>query len=363
MQELKLRRFCEQAGSSRDVPDAMLAECLAMLGQRRERQAALQRENEAIEYKLQLRRREVELAEALQRAEAAEAALRTERSSQRRAATAKSAKSANEKGRQGSCEQPEERDERGGAAEGAALAVAAGADSPRATIEALRTEKLVGGSTDPAVRSLQATLGRALEKLSSDLYSSSDHFFSELVQNSDDNTYADGVAPRLRVLTTSDAVLVENNEQGFSAEDVTGLCNVGATTKARDGSERERIGRKGIGFKSVFMVSDAPHICSRGFSWSFDTLQHGLFGFVVPTWVERPAFAKQLPASVELPPVEGPGTLMHLPLKHDGRSGGRMRVDVKLEPASLLFLRRLREIQVSDAFGFGLRNVRSESGF
>ena len=52
---------------------------------------------------------------------------------------------------------------------------------------------------------------------------------------------------------------------GFSAADVESVCDVGASSKAdasrADGSTR--IGCKGIGFKSVFMVSDEPTICSR----------------------------------------------------------------------------------------------------
>ena len=63
LQELRLRRFCERAGASLDAPDKQVAECLAMLEQRRQQQQTKLRENEALEYKLLLSRRETELAE------------------------------------------------------------------------------------------------------------------------------------------------------------------------------------------------------------------------------------------------------------------------------------------------------------
>lgn len=42
---------------------------------------------------------------------------------------------------------------------------------------------------------------------------------------------------------------------------------------------------QGIGFKSVFRVTDAPEVHSRGFHISFDLRQHGDLGFILPTWL------------------------------------------------------------------------------
>lgn len=98
--------------------------------------------------------------------------------------------------------------------------------------------------------------------------STADHFFSELVQNADDNSFAPGVTPRLRVVLQERAVCVHSNEQGFTAADVRAICDVGAGTKTADSG---RIGRKGIGFKSVFMVCDSPYILSNGYSFCFGT--------------------------------------------------------------------------------------------
>ena len=358
LQELRLRRFCEQAGAGLDAPDKQLAACLGMLEQRRQLQLTKLRENEAHEYKLLLSRREAELAAALQRAEAAELALQVERESQARARTAATAACGNDQpsrvapvGKSGGAPM-------GQLADGSAVLSPANVqsdNSPRAIVERLRMEKLVGGSSDPAIKSLQDTLGRALEKLSRDLYSSSDHFFSEVVQNCDDNDYPEGVVPTLRVVHTPSAIFIANNEVGFSAADVTGLCDIGAGTKVRDSVERVRIGRKGIGFKSVFMVTECPHICSGGFCWRFDTAAHGLFGYIVPEWVDRELFRTQLPSSLSLPEPDRHGTchgtVIWLPLKADEPGGGTVDVTVQVAPPALLFLRRLRAIQLEDRRG------------
>lgn len=60
-------------------------------------------------------------------------------------------------------------------------------------------------------------------------------------------------------------------------------------------------GQKGIGFKSVFRVTDFPLIFSNGYSFGFDRLGTGDLGYLLPTWVggqPRPAeFDRALAAS------------------------------------------------------------------
>ncbi len=49
-----------------------------------------------------------------------------------------------------------------------------------------------------------------------------------------------------------------------------------------------KIGRKGIGFKSVFQITDCPLVVSPPFSFCFDTAARGIFGYIVPSFVEQP---------------------------------------------------------------------------
>ncbi|WIA32561.1 hypothetical protein OEZ86_003368 [Tetradesmus obliquus] len=93
-----------------------------------------------------------------------------------------------------------------------------------------------------------ARLGRALQRLSQELYSSSSHFVLELVQNADDNRYPPAAVPALEFLLLPNFIAALNNEAGLSAADLAALCDIGASTKL----EQRWIGYKGIGFKSVF---------------------------------------------------------------------------------------------------------------
>lgn len=58
--------------------------------------------------------------------------------------------------------------------------------------------------------------------------------------------------PTLTFILQEKSIIVLNNEQGFSAENIRALCDVGNSTKKTASSGY--IGKKGIGFKSVFRV-------------------------------------------------------------------------------------------------------------
>jgi hypothetical protein len=87
-------------------------------------------------------------------------------------------------------------------------------------------------------------LKKALARLSGDLYSEDTHFVMELVQNADDNSYRDGVQPTLKIQLNRRAVVVFNNEVGFSQKNIVAICNIGGSTKE---GQKGYIGQKGIG--------------------------------------------------------------------------------------------------------------------
>jgi hypothetical protein len=104
-------------------------------------------------------------------------------------------------------------------------------------------------------------LRNSLDLLSASLYSSDVHFIMELVQNSDDNAYLPNVIPTIKIELFPHALLVFNNEIGFQEKNIVAVCNVGGSTKQ---GMAGYIGQKGIGFKSVFSISDVPEIHSNG---------------------------------------------------------------------------------------------------
>lgn len=143
-----------------------------------------------------------------------------------------------------------------------------------------------GGRVRPAKDSSEGSkLQKALDLLSDSLYSSNVHFVMELIQNTDDNDYHPDTVPTIKLQLFPHAVVVFNNEIGFSGANIVAVSNVGGSTKL---GQTGYIGQKGIGFKSVFSVSDCPEIHSNGFHVRFNKK----VSMLEPLWVEETADAQ-----------------------------------------------------------------------
>jgi hypothetical protein len=209
-------------------------------------------------------------------------------------------------------------------------------ETPRDVIESIRQLWGFGRASTDAIA--EATIehykkqfGNSLELLSSQLYQSETHYFLEFLQNADDNEYPSVAKPSLSVAYDDNRVVFENNERGFKPEEVRALCSLGNSTKK--GRKAVQIGEKGIGFKSVFLVSDHPEIHSNGFSFCFDRSRYGILGLVIPEWLEADYVDQPI------------GTRIVVPL----RDPGSWRLEPKhLKPELLVFLRRLRHLSVID---------------
>ena len=132
--------------------------------------------------------------------------------------------------------------------------------------------------------SLKGVIGRSLESLSNELYNKDMHFVLELIQNADDNSYSKNQCPTLVFVLDNSSVTLFNNELGFSKKNLSAICDVKASTKGKH--QKGYIGRKGIGFKSVFTVTDRPEIHSNGFHLKFD-LNNGHIGYILPDWISQ----------------------------------------------------------------------------
>lgn len=222
-------------------------------------------------------------------------------------------------------------------------------ESCRQCIDTIRKEQFGIGleiqdaATSAVLAIQQQRLERALKRLSDELYSENTHFVLELLQNADDNSYEAGVRAKGEfVLTTSRQVVFHNNERGFSSANIQAICDVGASTKSSVDSSSS-IGKKGIGFKSVFKISDSPQVHSNGFHIRFraknDDAHGGGLGYILPFWIEdQTKWQRQQ------------GTTFVLPLNQASAA----RVDeiseslMAFEPSILLFLRRIRELRIAD---------------
>ncbi len=200
-------------------------------------------------------------------------------------------------------------------------------------------------------------LTNSIERLSEGLYSKNTHFIFELIQNAEDNTY-DNAEPSLsfqlvkqdptNTPNASGALIIHNNEVGFSSDNVEAICSVGKTTKSKI---QGYIGEKGIGFKSVFRITTIPHIFSNGYQFCFpEKDEKTSLGYIVPRWI------KDIPHGVD--PKQ---TTIILPL--DKPDFGYERIEGMLqdiEPETILFLSKIKVIQVRTDGGDNLTILKDD---
>nr|DAD23986.1 TPA_asm: hypothetical protein HUJ06_025449 [Nelumbo nucifera] len=241
-----------------------------------------------------------------------------------------------------------------------------GEEDASLVIEIIRREEFGLDSSLTAAESsiLQkqhARLGRALHCLSQELYSQDSHFLLELVQNADDNMYPENVEPTLVFILRATGIVILNNEQGFSAQNIRALCDVGNSTKK--GSSGGYIGQKGIGFKSVFRVTDAPEIHSNGFHVKYD-ISEGQIGFVLPTTVP-PCDISLFNRMLSTDDTSCWNTCIVLPFRSKLIEGTGMNSILSmfsdLHPSLLLFLHRLQCIKFRNVLNDSLTVMRRET--
>ena len=106
-----------------------------------------------------------------------------------------------------------------------------------------------------------------LHSILAELYSRPSHFIYELLQNAED-----AGAKKVRFVLTEEGLDTYHDGREFNYKDIDGITSVGNTEKTDD---LTKIGRFGIGFKSVFAITSTPHI----FLWR---LQHKNRTFIRP---------------------------------------------------------------------------------
>ncbi|KAJ1427869.1 Histidine kinase/HSP90-like ATPase superfamily [Sesbania bispinosa] len=226
--------------------------------------------------------------------------------------------------------------------------------TPKEHVEQIRRTKFsIGGEPNP----LTEDLHQAVKNLSAELYAKDVHFLMELIQNAEDNQYIDGVRPSLEFIITSEDItatgapatlLIFNNEKGFSPKNIESICSVGRSTKKGNRSSGY-IGEKGIGFKSVFLVTAQPYIFSNGYQIRFNErpCPHCNLGYIVPEWVE------EKPTLIDIKRIYGAGkdslptTTIVLPLKPDKVKPVKQQLS-SIHPEVLLFLAKIRQLSVRE---------------
>ncbi|KXS21943.1 hypothetical protein M427DRAFT_65839, partial [Gonapodya prolifera JEL478] len=110
---------------------------------------------------------------------------------------------------------------------------------PRTVVEDIRRTEFGIGVEDASpevelvLKNQRERVERAMKRLGTELYTSDSHFALELIQNADDNRYdrLQSELPSIQFILTPTAIVIRNNEDGFSATDMRSLCDVGRSTK------------------------------------------------------------------------------------------------------------------------------------
>ncbi|KAL8243548.1 hypothetical protein R6Q59_009806 [Mikania micrantha] len=218
--------------------------------------------------------------------------------------------------------------------------------------EIRRTKFSIGGEPNP----LTEDLHQAVKNLSAELYAKDVHFLMELIQNAEDNEYPEGADPSLEFVITSKDItntgapatlLVFNNEKGFSRKNVESICSVGRSTK-KGLRKRGYIGEKGIGFKSVFLITSQPYIFSNGYQIKFNEkpCQQCNVGYIVPEWVEENPTLSAIQSVYGLS-TSLPTTTLVLPLKSEKVKPVKDQLS-SIHPEVLLFLSKIKRLSVRE---------------
>eukprot|EP00913_Durusdinium_trenchii_P014536 g13636.t1 len=118
------------------------------------------------------------------------------------------------------------------------------------------------------------------------------------------------------------------------------MCDINASSK-RSGC----IGKKGIGWKSTFAVSNCPHVLSGSFTFKFDVAGTlGKLGYVTPTWLSEEEL-EELPVQVRMAHLNG-GTVIYLPLLSGFSSISEAFDQLLQHHVTILFLKRLCRINL-----------------
>lgn len=159
------------------------------------------------------------------------------------------------------------------------------------------------------------SLSHAEELLSRRVYTRPGHFLFELLQNAEDTG-----ATTFRATFRPDRIELWHDGLPFDLRDLVGVTSIGQTTKRKN-----QIGFFGVGFKSVYEVTERPRIYS-------DVYAFEIVDVSIPRRLEHPGT---------------PGTTLILPLRKP-EPGLPALLRAELDPCLLLTLRNLREIDLGD---------------
>lgn len=184
----------------------------------------------------------------------------------------------------------------------------------------------------------------------------------ELLQNADDAMAVGTSSACIRFELTDTDLWVANSGRALDEADIRGLCGISASKKSLQHSQKRRasIGHKGMGFKSVLEITDAPEVFSTTicFRFSPDAAVRGVQPLVTEGRLEHVsrAPATRFPWSADRENAEwarlrqrGMNTAFRFPLRNKMTGEQRDRLATvlrELPVTSLVFLKHIGRVEV-----------------
>ncbi len=172
--------------------------------------------------------------------------------------------------------------------------------------------------------------------LSDDAYPDNAHFIYEIIQNAEDSSYSKNKKAELEFHLLDDGILVLSNQDGFTDDDIRSICVMASGGKIA--RKDQFIGEKGLGFRSVFKITNTPCISSNGYEFYFDKQQS----------YEKPFLLKNYQESLPNEFANYTNTAIFLPYSITSDEIHELENDFKskIKPKLILFLKKLNSISI-----------------
>lgn len=180
-------------------------------------------------------------------------------------------------------------------------------------------------------------LVNSLNLISQVVFTRSSGFLLEFVQNAEDAGLSLEHPGVIEIRINRERVRVSHNARPFTEGDVSALCGIRSSKKPEQGT----LGYLGIGFKSVFKVTDRPEIYSGGYQFKFDRTfwdnPSDTPWYIIPLWIEQPSES-----------VDPEHTTFVVPLREESFYQGLLAELKRMKTELYLFLKWLKKITITD---------------
>jgi len=172
--------------------------------------------------------------------------------------------------------------------------------------------------------------------ISDDAYPDNAHFIYEIIQNAEDSLYTKNKKAELEFHLLDDGILVLSNQDGFTDKDINSICYMASGEKIA--KKDQFIGEKGLGFRSVFKITNTPCISSNGYEFYFDKRES----------YEKPFLLKEYKNKLPKKFLDYTDTAIFLPYSINKEQIRELEKDFqeKIKPKLILFLKKLNVIKV-----------------